>query len=397
MQEVVIVGGVRTPIGRAKKGTMAGVRPDDISVLVMKELIRRTGIDPATIEDVRWGCGFPEAEAGMNMGRQAMLMAGIPETVSAVTINRFCASSLEAINSAAQGIASGNGDVMIAGGAESMSMIPMGGLHPDRSMNPKYFEYAQGKPMAFTMLQTAQYVAERYGYQRAEMDQYAKWSQEKTVAAIDAGRFKEQIVSVPVTGEDGAETLFDTDECPRRGVSLEKLAELQPVSHPVTEGHAEVYITAGNSCPLNDGAAAVLLMTRRKAEALGLTPFVRIRAMSTVGVNPWEMGIGPVPATEKALARAGLTMDEIDLVELNEAFAVQCLYFIDKLNVDRERLNVNGGAIALGHPFGMTGARLTVMLMYEMRRREAARGLATLCVGGGMGMATIVEREPDWK
>jgi len=397
MREVVIVGGVRTPIGRANKGKLIKMRPDDLSVLVMKELVKRTGIEPSLIEEVKWGCAFPEGEAGMNIGRQALLMAGLPETVSGATINRFCASSLEAMNSAAMAIATGNGDVMIAGGAESMTMIPMGGIHPERSLNPKYFEYMEGKPMALTMIQTAQYVAEQYGYKRPEMDEYGKWSQDKTIAAIDAGRFKEQIVPVPIKLDDGAEFLFDTDECPRRNVSLEKLSGLPPASSPVTEGHTEAYITAGNSCPLNDGAAAVLLMTREKAEKLGFTPFVKFRAMATAGVNPWEMGIGPVPATEKALARAGITMNEIDLIELNEAFAVQCLYFIDKMGIDKNRLNVNGGAIALGHPFGMTGARLMIMLMHEMRRREAKYGLATLCVGGGMGMSTIVEREPNWK
>jgi len=397
MQDVVVVGGVRTPIGRAGKGSLLKVRPDDLSILVLQELIKRTGIDPALVEDVRWGCAFPEAEAGMNMGRQAWLMAGLPESVSAVTMNRFCASSLEAINTAAMGLATGNGEAMIAGGAESMSMIPMGGVHPDRSLNPKFFEYMEGKPMALTMIQTAQYVAEQYGYKRPAMDEYAKWSQDKTVAAIDAGRFKEQIVPVPIKTEGGADVIFDTDECPRRGSTLEKMATLAPASYPVTAGHTEAYITPGNSCPLNDGAAAVLLMTRQKAEQLGLKPFVKIRAMATAGVNPWEMGIGPVPATEKALARAGLKMKDIDLIELNEAFAVQCLYFLDKLGVDRDRLNVNGGAIALGHPFGMTGARLMIMLMYEMRRRQARYGLATLCVGGGMGVSTIVEREPEWK
>jgi acetyl-CoA acetyltransferase family protein len=397
MQEVVIVGGVRTPIGRAMKGTLVKMRPDDLSALVLKELIKRTGIDPAMVEDVRWGCGFPEAEAGMNMARQAWLMAELPESVSGVTINRFCASSLEAINSGAMALATGNGEVIIAGGAESMSFIPMGGVHPERSMNAKYFDYMKGKPMALTMTQTAQYVAEHYGYTRPPMDQYAKESQDKTIAAIDAGRFKDQIVPVPVTRADGTEGLFDTDECPRRGSTIEKMASLPPATNTITEGHKEIYITAGNSCPLNDGAAAVLMMTRKKAEQLGLMPFVKIRGMATAGVNPWEMGIGPVPATEKALKRAGLKIGDIDLVELNEAFAVQCLYFIDKLGVPREKVNVNGGAIALGHPFGMTGTRLMIMLMHEMRRRQVKYGLATLCVGGGMGMSTIVEREPQWK
>ena len=397
-REVVIVDGVRTPIGRANKGSLAGVRPDDMSALVINELIRRTGIDRAIVENVKWGCGFMEAEQGGNFARNIVLLTDLPASVSAVSINRYCASSLEAINSCAQAIMAGCGDVMIAGGAESMSMVPMGGLAPTRMMNPRFFEKYADKPPAYTMIQTAQYIAEAYGFTREEMDKYAYMSHMRAVAAIREGRFKDQIVPVPVKDEDGNERLFDTDECPRPNTSLEKLASLPPVVGPITEGATEAYITAGNSCPMNDGAAAVLMMTREKAEELGLTPFVKIvpRGMATAGVEPYEMGIGPVPATKKALERTGLTIDQMDLIELNEAFAVQCLYFIRELGVDINKLNVNGGAIALGHPFGMTGARLMIMLMYEMRRRKARYGLATLCVGGGMGVATIVEREKEW-
>jgi len=255
----------------------------------------------------------------------------------------------------------------------------------------------QGKPMAILMTQTAQYIAEAYGFGRPEMDVYAKESQDKCIAAMDAGHFKEQIVPVPFKLADGTEGILEQDECPRRGVALEKMAALPPVVAPITPGHTEPYITAGNSCPLNDGAAAVLLMSREKAEELGLTPFVRIAGSAVAGVEPYQMGIGPVPATQMVLERIGLGLDDIDLIELNEAFAVQCLYFLRELDVKPDRLNVNGGAIALGHPFGMTGARLMNMLMYEMRRREVRRGLATLCVGGGMGVSTVVEREEGWK
>ena len=398
-REVVIVDGVRTPIGRATKGSLVNTRSDDMSVLVINELLKRTGINPATVEDVKWGCGFPEAEQGGNFARNIVLMTNLPPSVSAVTINRYCASSLEAINSCAQAIFSDCADVMIAGGAESMSMVPMGGLAPMKMMNPKFFEKYANKPQAHTMTQTAQYIAEAYGFGRTEMDEYAKLSQDRAVAAIAEGRFKSQIVPIPIKDAEGNERLFDTDECPRPNASLEKMAALPPVVGPITEGATEAFITAGNSCPTNDGAAAVLMMTKEKAEKLGLTPFVKIfpGGMAACGVEPYEMGIGPVPATKKALERAKMSIDQIDLIELNEAFAVQCLYFIRELGVDVNKLNVNGGAIALGHPFGMSGARLMIMLMYEMRRRQAHHGLATLCVGGGMGVATIVEREPEWK
>ena len=396
-RDVVIVGGVRTPIGRANKGSLVNTRPDDLSALVLRELVDRAGIDPALVEDIKWGCGFPEAEQGGNIGRQAALLAGFPVTACGMTVNRYCSSSLECINACAQAIATGCGEVMIAGGVESMSMIPMGGLNPAKMINAKFFELMQGKPMAILMTQTAQYIAEAYGFGRPEMDVYAKESQDKCVAAMDAGHFKEQIVPVPYKLADGTEGVLEQDECPRRGVSLEKMAALPPVVAPITPGHTEPYITAGNSCPLNDGAAAVLLMSREKAEELGLTPFVRIAGSAVAGVEPYEMGIGPVPATRIVLERIGLGLDDIDLIELNEAFAVQCLYFLRELGVKPERLNVNGGALALGHPFGMTGARLMNMLMYEMRRREVRRGLATLCVGGGMGVSMVVEREEGWK
>lgn len=398
-REVVIVGGVRTPIGRATKGSLVTMRPDDLSVLVINELLKRTGIDPSIVEDVKWGCGFPEAEQGGNFARNITLMTNLPPNVSAATINRYCASSLEAINSCAQAIISDCGDVMIAGGAESMSMIPMGGLAPARMMNPKFFEKYADKPAAYTMIQTAQYVAEAYGFKRSEMDEYAKMSHDRAVAAIAEGRFKDQIVPVPIKDAENSVRMFDTDECPRANASLEKMASLPPVVGPITDGATESFITAGNSCPTNDGAAAVLMMTKAKAQELGLVPFVKIvpKGMATAGVEPYEMGIGPVPATKKALSRTRMSIDQIDLIELNEAFAVQCLYFIRELGVDINRLNVNGGAIALGHPFGMSGARLMIMLMYEMRKRQARYGLATLCVGGGMGVATIVEREPLWK
>ncbi len=396
-REVVITGGVRSPIGRARKGSLVKVRPDDLSEIVLRALIERTGIDPSLVEDVRWGCGFPEGEQGGNIARTVALAAGLPITTCGVTVNRFCSSSLEAINLSAHTIAVGDADVIIAGGVESMSMVPMGGLHPERMVNPKMFDRMRDKPQAYTMPQTGQYVAEKYGISRQEQDEYAKWSQDKAVAAIDAGVFREQIVPIPIKKEDGTEALFEVDECPRRDTSLEKMAALKPIVDPITPGHKEAYITAGNSCPLNDGAAAVLLMSKERAEEIGMTPFVKVISTAVAGVPPWEMGIGPVPATRKALERAHLRMEDIDLIELNEAFASQCIYFARELGVDKSRLNVNGGGIALGHPFGMTGARLMIMLMYEMRRRQSRYGLATLCVGGGMGVATIVEREPDWK
>jgi len=396
-EEVVVVGGVRTPIGRAGKGSLVEVRPDDMSALVMKALMERTGVDPALVEDVKWGCGFPEAEQGGNFARNSIILAGFPYSVPGVTLNRYCSSSLEAVNSAAQAIACGCAEVVMAGGAESMSMIPMGGLQAQKMLNAKMFERTRDEPQALLMSQTGQYIAEAYGFTREEMDRYAKESQDRAVAAQDAGVFEDQIVPVPYAAQDKAERLLEADECPRRGVSLEKMATLPVIVAPITEGHQEAYITAGNSCPLNDGAAAVLVMSRSKARDLGITPFVKIAGQAVAGVPPYEMGIGPVPATRTCLERAGLTLEDLDLIELNEAFAVQCLDFMRELGIAHSKLNVNGGAIALGHPFGMTGARLVIMLMYEMRRRDSRYGLASLCVGGGMGGSTAGEREADWK
>lgn len=437
LREVVIIDAVRTPVGRAKKGVLIKVRPDDLGALVVRELVRRTGIDASLVEDAVIGCAMTEGEQGMNVARTVTLLADMPVSMAATTVNRFCGSALQSINQCAASIAFGAGDVMIAGGIESMTFIPMGGLHPERSLNIALMEKAQGKPAAFTMIQTAQYISEAYNISKDEQDKFALESHKKATAAAEAGKFVDEIIPVPLkkkTAQDGTpfyeyvriETLdentrkklydaaknskgqvvvpvdgdlvaFANDECPRKDTTLERIASLQPVSQPFDTSKPAV-ITAANSSPLNDGAAAVLLMTKEKAKELGLKPLATIRSFAVAGVEPYEMGIGPSKAIPKALERAGLKISDIDLVEINEAFGAVVLTNVailkkSGIDIDMNKVNVNGGAVAIGHPLGVSGSRIMATLTHEMKRRGARYGLESLCVGGGQGIATIVERE----
>jgi acetyl-CoA acyltransferase len=391
MRDAVIVGAVRTPVGRAPAGTLRDTRPDELAALVMRELLRRTpALDPAEIDDVMIGCAMPEAEQGLNVARIASLRAGLPVSASAVTINRFCASGLETIAAAAERIMAGGADVVIAGGTESMSLIPMGGhrIAPNPRLVADY-------PDAYL---TTGLVAEAHAREsaiaRSALDAFALRSHTRAVAAIDAGLFASEIVPVPVEvvepDADGRprrrEITFIVDEGPRRDTSAAALAALRPVFE------ASGTVTAGNSSQMSDGAAALLVMSAERARARGLEPIVRVAGYATAGVAPERFGLGPVPAVRKLLTRMGLTLDDIDLVELNEAFAAQALACLRDLRVDDDRLNVNGGAIALGHPLGCTGARLTTSLVHEMGRRQVKYGVVTMCVGGGMGAAALFER-----
>ncbi|HUL71489.1 MAG TPA: thiolase family protein [Vicinamibacterales bacterium] len=390
MRDAVVVSAARTAIGRAPGGTLRATRPDDLAAVVLREVLARApALDAAAVDDVIVGCAMPEAEQGLNVARIASLRAGLPVTASAVTVNRFCASSLEAIACAADRVTVGRADVVIAGGTESMSLVPMGGnkVAPNPHLVADY-------PDAYL---TTGLVAENHAREgripRDAQDAFALGSHQRALAAIDAGRFRDEIVPVEVEvvdpGPHGHPTVrrvrFDTDEGPRRDTSAEALAKLKPAFH------ATGTVTAGNSSQTSDGAAAVLVMSADRARALGLAPLARIAGYATAGVPPERFGIGPVPAIRKVLALTGLTLADIDLVELNEAFAVQILACLAEVPIDPDRLNVNGGAIALGHPLGCTGARLMTTLVHELRRRRARYGLVALCVGGGMGAAMIVE------
>lgn len=391
MREAVIVSAVRTAIGRAPKGTLRNTRPEYLAAEVVKEAIKRArGLKPENIDDVIIGCAFPEAETGMNLGRIIALKAELPHSVPGQTINRFCSSGLEAIAIASQRIMCGFADVVVAGGVEHLSCIPMGGsrLLPD----PDLMESFPG--VYITMGLTAENVARRFNISREEQDRFALESHQKAARAIKQGQFEKQILPlriVETTLEDGKavkkEIVFDTDECVRFDTSLEALSKLKPVFH------AKGTVTAGNSCPLNDGAAAVVLMSRERAKELGLKPMAAFRSYAVAGVDPEVMGIGPVVTVPRALKYAGITLERVDLIELNEAFASQSLYVIRTLGLDTNKLNVNGGSIALGHPLGCTGAYLTTKLLYEMESRKARFGLVTMCIGGGMGAAGIFERE----
>ncbi|MEP7336660.1 MAG: acetyl-CoA C-acyltransferase [Acidobacteriota bacterium] len=394
MREAVIVNALRTAIGKGGRGALKDARPDDLAAAVMKELLARSPeVNPAEIEDVVIGCATPEAQQGMNMARQAALLAGIPNTASAITINRFCSSGLQAIAQAAEHIMVGSADIAIGGGAESMSQLPMGGhnLSPNPTLVDTYPD------TYLNMGLTAENLARKYEISREQADEFSVRSHQNAAAAIDGGRFKDEVVPFTVstreleTDEKGRgkirvkETVFQVDEGVRRDTTLEGLAKLRPAFH------VKGTVTAGNSSQTSDGAAAALVMSREKAESLGLQPMARFVAFATGGVAPEEMGIGPVVAIPKVLKIAGLKLEDIDLIELNEAFAAQALSVIKVLNLDLERLNVNGGAIALGHPLGCTGAKLTATLLYEMQRRKARYGMVTMCVGGGMGAAGIFE------
>ncbi len=393
IREAVIVGALRTAVGKAPHGTLRETRPDEMAAAVIAELTKRVSVlKPEEIEDVIIGCAFPEAEQGLNMARAAALRANLPYTVLGQTVNRFCSFGLQTIALAAERIMSGFADIIIAGGAESMSMIPMSGntYAPDPYLAEHY-------PTAYTSMGiTAENVARKYGVEREEQDAFALQSHVKAAAAIRKGRFKDEVVPLTVVkkqflGEGKPhittkEVIFDTDEGVRFDSSAEALGKLKPVFH------AKGTVTAGNSSQTSDGAAAAVVMSREKAEQLGLKPLGVFRAFAAAGVPPELMGIGPVEAIPKALRLAGLTLNQIDLIELNEAFAAQALVVINELKLPPERVNVNGGAIALGHPLGCTGAKLTATLLHEMRRRKARYGMVTMCIGGGMGAAGIFER-----
>ncbi len=401
VRETWIIEAVRTPIGRYG-GALASVRPDDLAAIVLRAVVDRSGIDAALIEDVILGCANQAGEDNRNVARMASLLAGLPIEVAGQTVNRLCGSGLQAINSAAHAIAVGDGDVFIGGGVESMTRAPYVMAKADaawdrgprelqdttlgwRFVNPKlaemYYPYSMGE--------TAENVAERWGVSRERQDAFALESHQRAVAAAEAGQFDEQMVPVEVAGRKGEVTLVERDEHPRADSSLEALARLRPAFRGSA---ADGSVTAGNSSGINDGASAVLLVEAERARALGLQPLARVISTAVAGVDPAVMGVGPVPATRKALERAGIGVDDLDLIELNEAFASQSLVCIDELGLDPAKVNVNGGAIALGHPLGMSGGRLITMLTHELRRTGGRYGLATMCIGVGQGIATVVER-----
>jgi acetyl-CoA acyltransferase len=409
MNEAVIVSAVRTAVGKAPLGTLRGTRPDELAAAAIGDALRRApGVDPGEIDDVILGCAMPEAEQGMNVARIASLRAGIPVSASATTINRFCSSGLQAIAFAAERIMCGFSSAIVAGGTESMSMIPMGGhkVAPNPTLMDSYPDVYLSTGLV------AENHARESGISREEQDAFALRSHQRAIAALDAGRFADEIVPVTAavvepdrnlvaTGSQQGrnqvatrvqpgwgitKVTFAVDEGPRRDTSPEALAKLRPAFH------VSGSVTAGNSSQMSDGAAAVMVTSAAYARERGLTPLGRFVTFATAGVEPERFGVGPVPAMQKALKLAGLTLDRIDLVELNEAFAAQVLACMKELPIDPDRLNVNGGAIALGHPLGCTGAKLTTTLLYEMRRRQARYGMVTMCVGGGMGAAGIFER-----
>jgi acetyl-CoA acyltransferase len=391
MRNAVIISAVRTAVGKAPKGSLRSTRPDDLAAVAIKGALDKVpSLNHAEIEDVIMGCAMPEAEQGMNVARIAALRAGLPIESAAMTVNRFCASGLQAIALAADRIRSGSADIIVAGGTESMSMVPMGGNKV--SINPWLEEHHPGSYLSMGL--TAERVARHYGISREEADQFALESHQRALAAQDAKRFDQEIVPVPVISTvpdqksrpQKTEAQFTVDEGPRRDTSLEALAKLKPAFH------AKGGVTAGNSSQTSDGAAAAVITSEERAKDLGLKPLARFVSFAYAGCSPEEMGVGPVYAVPKALKLAGLQLDQIDLIELNEAFAAQSLAVIKLLGLNREKLNVNGGAIALGHPLGCTGAKLTATLLHEMPRRKAQYGLVTMCVGGGMGAAGIFER-----
>ncbi len=397
MEEAVIISAVRTPIGRYG-GALKDVRPDDMGALVISEAIKRANIDPGSIEDVIFGCANQAGEDNRNVARMSLLLAGLPVEVAGQTINRLCGSGLQAINSAAQAIQVGAGDTFVAGGTESMTRAPfvlgksdapfsrsmalqdttLGWRFINSKLSAMYHPYSMGE--------TAENVAERYHVSRADQDAYGLLSQQRAVAAQQSGRFAEEIVPVAIPQKKGEPIVVTTDEHPRADTSLEKLAALKPAFRK------DGTVTAGNSAGINDGAAALVLMARSRAEQLGLRPRARIIASAVAGVDPAYMGLGPIYATRKVLQRAGLSIKEMDLIELNEAFAAQVLQCVRELEIDQEKLNVNGGAIALGHPLGCSGARIVVTLLHELEKRGGRYGLATMCIGVGQGIATIIER-----
>jgi acetyl-CoA acyltransferase len=389
MSDVVIVSAVRTPVGKAYKGTLRATRPDDLAAVAIKGALDRVPeLDPREIEDVILGCAMPEAEQGMNVARIASLRAGLPVEASAMTINRFCSSGLQAIAMSAEKIMAGAADVVVAGGVESMTMIPMGGHKV--SANPWLIENYPDSYLSMGL--TAERLAKRFNITREMADEFSVRSHKNAMAAIEAGKFDDEIVPVPVsfTTPNGSkpkrqEIVFKMDEGPRADTSMEALAALKPAFH------AKGTVTAGNSSQMSDGAAAAVVMSAERAKALGLKPLARYVGYATAGYKPEEMGIGPIYAIPKLLKRAGLKLSDIDVIELNEAFAAQSLAVIQEGRLDPSRINVNGGAIALGHPLGCTGAKLTASIIRELKRRNGKYGMVTMCVGGGMGAAGIFE------
>ncbi|HXJ20309.1 MAG TPA: thiolase family protein [Polyangia bacterium] len=385
MRDVAILSAVRTPIGRAPRGVFKNTRPDDMAAIAAREALRRAEIKPADIEDLVLGCAHPEAEQGLNVARQVGMLAGLPDEVPAMTINRFCSSGLQAAAMVADRIAVGSIDAGLAGGLESMSLIPMGGAKI--ALNPAVVD--QFPDAHIPMGNTAENVARQFGVSREAQDAFALASHQKAVAAWTRGDFVAEVVPVKTRVFDGEvwrELTVDRDEGPRADTSLEKLAALKPAFDPTGT------VTAGNSSPLNDGAAAVVLASADKAKAIGARPRAYFRAFAVAGVPPAIMGIGPVPAVRKLLAKTGLSIDQIDLYEVNEAFASQAVYCLRELGLPNDRVNVNGGAIALGHPLGATGARQIATALSELERRKGRYAVITMCVGGGMGAAGLIER-----
>ncbi|UCG50837.1 MAG: acetyl-CoA C-acyltransferase [Candidatus Latescibacterota bacterium] len=390
MKDAYIIAAVRTAVGKAPRGALKNTRPDDMGAAVLKEVVARVpGLDPKLIDDVAMGCAMPEAEQGLNVARMALLAADFPKEVSALTINRFCASGLETISYAANKIRLGDADLVIAGGTESMSLIPMGG----HKVVPN-LEIVETKPEYYiTVGLTAERVASKFNITREEQDEFAFASHQKAAAAIDEGKFKEEImpfsVRTPVVNEKGKvetkEAIFEVDEGPRRDTSLEALAKLKPVF--MVDGT----VTPGNTSQMSDGASATLVASEKMVKKLGVTPLARFVGYATAGVEPDLMGIGPVEAVPKVLKKTKLKLEDMGVIELNEAFAAQSCYVVKKLGLPEDRVNVNGGAIALGHPLGCTGNKLSCTVLYEMKRRKAKYGMVTMCIGGGMGAAGIFE------
>jgi len=391
MRDAVIVSAVRTALARAINGSLRNTRPEHTATEVVKEAVRRaSGLKPEDVDDLVMGCSFPEAEMGMNIGRVIALKAGLSSQVPGMTVNRYCASGLDALAIACQRVMCGFADIIVAAGVEHMTCVPMGGNKP--MPDPDLMQVFPATYM--TMGLTAENVAQRFNVSREDQDAFAFESHQKAIRAYNEGIYKDQILPLKVIDrpfENGKpvahEKVFDADECVRFDTSLDRLAKLRPLFR------AGGSVTAGNSCPMNDGAAAVVVMSREKANEMGLKPMVAFRAFGVGGVDPDIMGIGPVVAVPKALKNAGLNLDQVDLIELNEAFASQSLYVVRELGIDMNRLNVNGGSIAIGHPLGCTGVYLTVKLVYEMQRRNARHGMVTMCTGGGMGAAGIFERD----
>ena len=378
-REAYILGAVRTPIGK-RGGSLKDTRPDDLAATVLREVLKRTGVDAADVEDVILGCNTQMDEQGLNIARVSALVAGFPETVPGTSVNRMCGSGQQAVNFGAQGVIAGTYDLAIGGGVESMSRVPMGA--DAGVLNEQLLARYEIVPQGIS----ADLIADKYDVTRGQMDAFAYESHMRAIRAIDEGRFRREIVPVPVKDEQGNPRLFDTDEHPRRNTNLEKLASLQPAFRP--DGR----ITAGNSSGINDGAAAILVGTKEKAKELGLEPRARIVSMAVAGVDPVVMLDGPIPVSRKALKRAGLGVEDIDLWEINEAFASVVVAVMKAVGIDHAKVNVNGGAVALGHPLGASGARLLTTLLHEMERQDVRYGLSTLCIGFGQGIATILER-----